>query len=172
MTPAALAAVSPTSVGQLLEQIAERDYWLRRIRNAALAGYDRGREDGYRQGREDEGAERDRAWQLQADPIARSKVPPLVEQERRRWKLRGEERSRESFGRPHQADRPVRRQASGPVYLGGPPVHHHRCAGPCYRIRPGAYSPGDAAAILSTLPGDYAAVIASLRARAARGGDG
>jgi hypothetical protein len=55
----------------------------------------------------------------------------------------------------------------GWVHLGGPVVHHHRCTKVCNAYEPGWYTLTDAIAIIETLPGDYAAALAELRALAA-----
>lgn len=54
----------------------------------------------------------------------------------------------------------------GWVCLGGPEVHWHRpCAAACYAYEPGWYRTADAIAIIETLPGDYAGILAELRAQ-------
>ena len=165
---AVLTAADPAAVAQLLGAIDERDYWLRRLLSAERRAYELGHQAGYREGRRDEGDDRDAQWHSLADPLAR-RAADGVDLTRRRWRVRGEEREREDFGRPHPGDRPVRTpRPSGPVWLGGPPVHYHGCSAACYAFRPGPYSPAEAAAILATLPGHYAEEIASLRARASR----
>ena len=81
----------------------EREMWLRRVLAAEVAGFARGREAGYREGREAEAADRDAAWLRIARPVARG-GPSFAELERRRWRLRDEQRTRESFGEPHPDD--------------------------------------------------------------------
>ena len=65
-------------------------------------GYQVGEQVGYRRGFNDSERERDELWHVAARPIARGL--PYDEQERRRWRLRGEERTREMFGQPHPDD--------------------------------------------------------------------
>ena len=118
-----------------------------------------------------------------------------AQQERRRWqlccrrcRLEGhrdscrdcEDRTRETFGQalpgePAPAEIAARALASweqyglppaGMVHLAGPVVHHHACKPICYAHKPGWYTPAEAIAILSELPGNYADTIASLRAMA------
>jgi hypothetical protein len=55
----------------------------------------------------------------------------------------------------------------GWIHLSGAVVHYrHACQPACHAYEPGWYTPAEAAAILATLPGDYAEAIASLRAMA------
>jgi hypothetical protein len=57
----------------------------------------------YAAGREDESADRDARW----DRIARqahAHGTPYAEIDRRRWVVRGEQRTRETFGQPHPDD--------------------------------------------------------------------
>jgi hypothetical protein len=73
--------------------------------------------------------------------------------------LAGARASWESFG---LGPRP------GWVHLGGPPVHWHRkCTAACRAYEPGWHRIEDAIAIIETLPGDYAQVLAGLRTQAA-----
>jgi hypothetical protein len=99
---------------------AERDaqltlrhgYWREGYRLGYAAGYAAGGyAAGYEAGRRDEADERDRAWNAIAAPIARG-GPAFAELERRRYMLYGEQRTRETFGEPHPADRPGRAAAS------------------------------------------------------------
>jgi hypothetical protein len=83
----------------------ERAIWLRRVLRAWRDGYDAGRADGYREGREAEGAERDRLWAEAAAPIARG-GPSFAELERRRYG---------PGGRAHFADPQPGDYAGGPV---------------------------------------------------------
>ena len=113
----------------------------------------------------------------------------------RRYRLEGhrdscrdcEDRTRETFGDPRPGDYPGgtegiarAKQAweeagfgfphwgPGWVHLGGPPVHWHRqCTAACYAYEPGWHRIEDAIAIIETLPGDYAGVLAELRSQAA-----
>jgi hypothetical protein len=119
--------------------------------------------------------------------------------ERRRWhlccrrcRLEGhrdscrdcEDRTRETFGQALPGElapaeiagralaswEPYGLPPAGMVHLAGPVVHHHACKPICYAHKPGYYTPAEAIAILSRLPGDYAETIASLRAMAAASG--
>lgn len=82
------------------ERDQAKDYALEARREGWLAG----REDGYRMGRADEARERDQAWNQIARPISRSGPAAYAETERRRWTVRGEQRTREDFGREHPDD--------------------------------------------------------------------
>lgn len=57
----------------------------------------------YAAGREDESADRDARWNEIARPVARG-GPAHAELERRRWTVRGEQRTQETFGQPHPDD--------------------------------------------------------------------
>jgi hypothetical protein len=95
-------SASVAQVSDVLALSHERDMWLRRLLAAERAAYTRGHRDGWQDGYG--AAERNmaRLWSEHAGPIARSE-PRLL---RRRWSLRGEPRSRETFGRPHRDDYP------------------------------------------------------------------
>lgn len=112
-----------TAREELLELSDERDLWERRLLGAERAAY----AAGYADGRADERTEADRAWAAQ--PAARfvHDGPGLAELEARRWhvccrRCRGsghvagcgncEDRTRETFGRPHKDDFTGRRQES------------------------------------------------------------
>lgn len=90
------------AIAELFERSDERDGYLKRILAAWREGYLRGHGDGYAAGRADEAAERDAAWRELAGPVAHGE--PFAETERRRWRLRGEPRTRATFGRPHPDD--------------------------------------------------------------------
>lgn len=83
----------------------ERDLWLRRVLVSWSAGLRLGRREGFVAGYAQ--AERDmaRGWREVAGPVARG-GPPYAELERRRWMLRGEPRTRQTFGWPHRDDHP------------------------------------------------------------------
>lgn len=102
-----------TALAELLERSDERDAWLARVIEAEESGYARGLADGVTLGRQLEAAERDEQWNRAAAPIARG-GPAVAD----RWKLRGEPRTRQTFGRPHPAD-----------YPGGPVPWDHAEAG-------------------------------------------
>jgi hypothetical protein len=65
-----------------------------------LHGYGIGCEHGFLAGYAEAEAAMARRWHEHADPIARTD-PQLL---RRRWSLRGEPRTRETFGRAHRDD--------------------------------------------------------------------
>lgn len=91
------------AVAGLISLSDERDRYLERILRAELRGYLRGRADGFDAGYEQ--AERDMAaaWAEFARPMARSLVRGQGLQARR-WALRGEPRTRATFGQPHPDD--------------------------------------------------------------------
>jgi hypothetical protein len=82
----------------------ERAAWLRRVLRSWQDGWQQGYDAGYRDGREAEGAQRDRLWHLAADPAARG-GPAYTELERRRYGPGGRKR----FGEARSGD-----------YQGGP----------------------------------------------------
>lgn len=87
------------TASDLLALSGERDTWLRRLLAAERGAY----RAGYAAGRDDERRDADRAWA--ARPAARAAYgPSLAEVEAARWQLRGEQRTRATFGSPHQAD--------------------------------------------------------------------
>lgn len=92
---------------ELLKLSDERDQWERWLLDAARAAY----EAGYADGRADERAEADRAWASRPRQRVRD-GDALADVEARRWELRGERRTRETFGRPHPADYKGQRQES------------------------------------------------------------
>jgi hypothetical protein len=104
VTGATMTGVDPVRVAGVLAQSDEADWWLRRLLAAERRAYDLGRQDGYREGRQAEAAERDQAWNSWAAPLAR-RLADGVDLQARRWKLRGEPRTRETFGLPHPGDR-------------------------------------------------------------------
>jgi len=71
------------------------------LRWHAAAAYERGWRDGY----ERRAAELERDWRDVAGPVAAG-GPSFAELERRRWELRGEARTRETFGGAHAGDYP------------------------------------------------------------------
>ena len=98
------------ALAELLERSDERDRYMERIDQAWRDGYRRGDEDGYARGRQDEGTERDQAWDRIARPASRA--APFREFERRRWAVRGEPRTRETFSQPHPGDYQGRKGAA------------------------------------------------------------
>jgi hypothetical protein len=170
------------------DPLAEVERLHAKCREAYLDGCRYGWRVGYEQ------AERNmaRRWDKIAGPVARGGIASAELKARRGHvccrpcRLAGhregcadcEDRDRETFSQPHPADRGpaeifARARASwasfglpepGMVHFSGPAVHHHRCTQACYAYKPGWYTAGQAIAILATLPGNYAEVIASLRA--------
>lgn len=93
------------AVAELLDLSTERDLWLLRIRQAWRAAFDLGRQIGRREGRAEAEAEQARAWRTVAGPVAEGGTT-YAELERRRWTVRGEQRTRETYGQPHPDDYP------------------------------------------------------------------
>jgi hypothetical protein len=182
-----------TDISELLAAIpdpaAVDEYWRRISREmtaaAGAAEYERGLHEGYLLAVADL-----KAWQ---HGVVRD--AELERRQRhlccRRCQLEGHrdscrdcaDRTRETFGEPFPGDLGpaemlARACASweplglgpGPgwVHLGGRYVHWHKpCTRACYAHEPGWHRVEDAIAIIETLPGDYAAVLAELRAQAA-----
>jgi hypothetical protein len=94
----------------LLALSHERDLHLARRHAWWREGYRLGAEDGYRQGYERACADMEAAWREAARPVARGGASH-AELERRRWTVFGEQRTRETFGLPHPADRRPGREA-------------------------------------------------------------
>jgi hypothetical protein len=78
---------------------AEPDAWLAAFEDLKEIGE---LHAAYAAGREAEGTERDQAWNRIAGQVSRS--GKFADVERRRWTVRGEQRTREDFGRPHPDD--------------------------------------------------------------------
>jgi hypothetical protein len=100
--------VSPdeiTALEGLLITSDERDQWLRRLLAAELDAW----RAGYAAGCADERRASDRAWAARP-PFKVLDGPDLAELEAARWNVRGEQRTRETFGLPHPDD-----YAGGPV---------------------------------------------------------
>lgn len=91
--------------GEFLELSDERDQWQQLLITAERAAYSAG----YADGRADERREADRAWAARPPQIVHDGVT-LAAVEARRWELRGEQRTRETFGQPHPADYQGQRQ--------------------------------------------------------------
>lgn len=87
----------------LLALSDERDVQLALRRRAYMEGWKAGHMAGIGDGRQAEAAERDRAWNAIARPIARGGAAH-AELERRRWTVRGEQRTRETYGDPAPGD--------------------------------------------------------------------
>jgi len=95
-----MTEVIDQALAGLIDRSDERDLYMKRIRQARAEGWRAGWAEGYDKGRADEGAERDRAWNEIARPISR--IDPAFMS--RRWAVRGQLRSRETFGRAHPGD--------------------------------------------------------------------
>jgi hypothetical protein len=65
--------------------------------------YQRGYEDGFQDGYERAHADMAKAWAEVARPVSKGALT-YQELEARRWTLRGEQRTRETFGDPHPDD--------------------------------------------------------------------
>lgn len=100
-----MTEVIDQAVAELLDRSNERDLYTTRIGRAYREGWAAGRAAGYAAGRQAEAAERDREWNRIARPIARSSTS-AAELEAKRWTVRGERRTRETFGQPHPGDYP------------------------------------------------------------------
>jgi hypothetical protein len=100
-TSPAATLLGRADIAALLALSDERDTWQRRLLAAEIRGYDRGHRDGYRCGYAQAEAGMDRRWHEHADPIARSDPRLLLA---RRWSLRGEPRTRQTFGQAHPDD--------------------------------------------------------------------
>jgi hypothetical protein len=83
----------------LLALSDERDLWQRRLLDAQRAAY----RAGYDAGRSDAQRDADRAWAARPSLTVREDLS-REEIEARRWELRGEQRSRETFGQTHPGD--------------------------------------------------------------------
>jgi hypothetical protein len=102
--------VSPDEAANLealLVTADERDSWLRRVLAAELAAW----RAGYDAGRADERRAADRAWSARP-PLKANDGPDLAELEALRWELRGEARTRETFGLPHPGDYERQRESA------------------------------------------------------------
>lgn len=106
-----MTEVIDQAVADVLDRSNERDMYVNRITEAHRTGWLAGHEDGYGDGRRDEAAERDRDWRRIAKPIARG-GPSAAELEAKRWTVRGEQRTRDTFGQPHPGDFPGRESAA------------------------------------------------------------
>jgi len=87
----------------LLSLSNERDVQLELRHRAYMQGWEAGHMAGADDGRQAEATERDKAWNRIARPIARGGTAH-AEIEQRRWTVRGEQRTRETYGQPHQGD--------------------------------------------------------------------
>jgi hypothetical protein len=83
----------------LLALSDERDWWERRLHAAECAAFDRGVAYGYDRGYDDGIADRKREQQYMLEAL---------QVHGRRWEVRGEPRSRETFGQPDPGDYPGR----------------------------------------------------------------
>jgi hypothetical protein len=157
----------------------ERDQWERLVEQAFRDGYraaEAAHADDYQRGLIDGALVRKRA---QHELVEMARIDAA------QWGPAG----REHFGDPRPGDYPggaaglARTRAAwlaeglglgpGPewVHLSGPVVHYgHVCKPVCHQYKPGWHTIADAITILATLPGDYAATIAGLRATASTHG--
>jgi hypothetical protein len=103
MRPAEWLALSAERDAQLsLRHTYWREgYALGYAAGSAAGGY----AAGYDAGRRDEARDLEAAYHAMAAPVARG-GPTFAELQRRRYTVHGEQRTRETFGLPHPADRP------------------------------------------------------------------
>jgi hypothetical protein len=103
-----------TALGGWLALSAERDLQLRLRLGYWREGYRLGEEAGYRRGYDQAAADLEAAWHAMARRVARGDPRSFAELERARWTVHGEQRTRETYGLPHPADRrPVRPITTG-----------------------------------------------------------
>lgn len=101
LQPGLRTSMTPESVMALSD---ERDHWLERLTREHRAGYDMGLETGRRQGYERAMREMELAWRPVSERYSRP-GDSYAQVEKRRWKLWGQERTRDTFGQPHPDDR-------------------------------------------------------------------
>lgn len=94
------AMLTQLLAADVLADVAADATRIREHRETYAAGY----ADGHRAGREDHAREQHADWARMARRITRG--PAYAEIEARRWELRGEPRTRATFGQPHPADYP------------------------------------------------------------------
>jgi len=93
-------------LADLIDPVAEIRYRLQLAREAFQAGVEAGLARVI-------GADEE-AWRVAAGRVRVAPASPTrAEVEARRWKVRGEHRTRETFGRPHRDDFPGRAQERG-----------------------------------------------------------
>ena len=85
----------------------ERDTWIKRILAAERAEYARGKRDGVALGELLALEDRAERWRAMACPVSRGGAT-WAEVEERRWVVRGERGTRETFADPHPSDYPGR----------------------------------------------------------------
>jgi hypothetical protein len=90
-------------IADVLALSDERDVQLELRNRAYRDGWEAGHVAGVDDGRQAEASERDREWRAIARPIARG-GQAHADLERIRWTVRGEVRTRETFGQPHPGD--------------------------------------------------------------------
>ena len=98
-----MTEVLDQAAAELLDRSRERDLYTARIGQAFRQGWEAGHVAGTDDGRQAEAAERDAEWNAIARPVARGGTAH-AELERRRWTVRGEVRTRETYGEPHPGD--------------------------------------------------------------------
>lgn len=93
----------PVTLAEALAELVEvsdgRDQWEQRLLAACRAAYLAGHADG----RAAERLEADQAWAARPARIARDGLA-LEDLERHRWTVRGDSRTRDTFGQPHPDD--------------------------------------------------------------------
>lgn len=101
------AAMMAAALARAIDPDAEIRYWLARCREAYQAGVEAGL--AIRIDADEE------AWRVAAGRVRVVRTSPThAETEARRWTVRGEQRTRETYGRPHPDD-----------YTGGPVQDRH-----------------------------------------------
>jgi hypothetical protein len=90
--------------GGLLALSDERDTQLRLRHGYWAEGWRGGYDYGWKQGYEQACADLEALWHEVAAKVARG-GPSHAELERRRWTVHGEQRTRDTYGQPHPADR-------------------------------------------------------------------
>jgi hypothetical protein len=93
------------AIGELLDRSDERDVYNARIKAAWSEGWLVGHQIGYDGGYGEAQRDMARRWHEVADPAARG-GPQHAELQRRRWMLRGDQRTRGTFGQGHPDDFP------------------------------------------------------------------
>jgi hypothetical protein len=95
------------AVNRLVSESDRRDLELQLRRQAWSEGWLAGHEIGYDAGRRDAAAEESAQRREAAGMVAdATRGPDHAELERRRWRLRGEQRTRQDFGQDHPDDYP------------------------------------------------------------------
>lgn len=111
MTEAPGRAGGMRAVAELLATMPDPRAELELRRQLAREAYERGRADGWREGYERGARLLEAEWPSVVAPVTADR-PDYAGLERLRWMLRGEQRTRETFGRPHPGDFPGRKETA------------------------------------------------------------